>query len=463
MTSFPRSPRTDASAQPTLPITRLVPPPVRARRVGAAVAAGFFSFTLLAGLMPWVQTVSGSGGVTTYAPRERQQTVEAPIDGRVTRVHVAEGMHVSRGSPLVDLADVDPERLARLASEVALGEQRVASYEARVASLQERLDAVGSLQEGALRGAEARQRAAADRADAAGQSVASAEAELEAAILNLARHRVLTDQGLASQRDLELAIATEARTRAARDAARASRDAAQADLFGARAALDQARGARSAEIESAISALRSAETDLQGASAALLRAQTALARQQSQQVLAPRDGVILRVEAWPDVSLVRAGDTLVTLVPRSEDRSVELWVDGNDAAIISPGSPVRLQFEGWPAVQFVGWPSVAVGTFGGRVAFIDGADDGRGNFRVMVLPDPEDEPWPETRFLRLGVRANGWILLNEVPIWFELWRQINGFPPSLSRPPRRSPGGGSYGSGSYEDEGGYGGYGGGGS
>nr|MCH9680528.1 transporter [Deltaproteobacteria bacterium] len=91
------------------------------------------------------------------------------------------------------------------------------------------------------------------------------------------------------------------------------------------------------------------------------------------------------------------------------------------------------QFEGWPAVQFVGWPSVAVGTFGGTVAFVDATDNGAGRFRVVVVPDGE-EPWPAARYLRQGVRANGWVLLNQVSIGYELWRQFNGFPPAVTPP-----------------------------
>jgi membrane fusion protein, adhesin transport system len=132
---------------------------------------------------------------------------------------------------------------------------------------------------------------------------------------------------------------------------------------------------------------------------------------------------------------VKQGDTLAYLVPDTKDRAVELWVDGNDAAIVAEGRHVRLQFEGWPAVQFSGWPSVAVGTFGGRVAFVDPHDDGKGNFRVVVQPDGKHEPWPEPRFLRQGVRTNGWILLERVTLGFELWRRFNGFPPVLSDVP----------------------------
>jgi len=96
---------------------------------------------------------------------------------------------------------------------------------------------------------------------------------------------------------------------------------------------------------------------------------------------------------------------------------------------------VRLQFEGWPAVQFVGWPSVAVGTFPGRIILVDAADNGKGQFRVLVEPDPqagEAGAWPSARYLRQGVRANGWVLLNRVRLGYELWRQFNGFPPTIA-------------------------------
>jgi hypothetical protein len=93
---------------------------------------------------------------------------------------------------------------------------------------------------------------------------------------------------------------------------------------------------------------------------------------------------------------------------------------------------VRLQFEGWPAVQFVGWPSVAVGTFGGKVNRVFPTDDGTGSFRIVVTPDENDDAWPDQRYLRQGVRANGWVLLRQVPLGYEIWRQFNGFPPTVS-------------------------------
>ena len=119
-------------------------------------------------------------------------------------------------------------------------------------------------------------------------------------------------------------------------------------------------------------------------------------------------------------------------MPDSTKNVVELWMDGNDVPLISNGRHVRLQFEGWPALQFSGWPSIAVGTFGGRVMLVDSTDNGRGLFRVLVEPDPEDDPWPSNLYLRQGALANGWVLLNEVSVGYELWRQFNAFPPVIA-------------------------------
>lgn len=123
---------------------------------------------------------------------------------------------------------------------------------------------------------------------------------------------------------------------------------------------------------------------------------------------------------------------MLVLVPDTSHRAVEVWVSGNDAPLILPSHHVRLMFEGWPAVQFVGWPEVAVGTFGGTVAFVDASDNGQGKFRVLIVPDESDHLWPSARFLRQGGAAKAWILLEEVSIGFEIWRQLNGFPPMLT-------------------------------
>jgi len=422
-----------------LPVWERVPRTTSARRVARRLARVFLILLLTAALAPWQQNVAGDGTMVAFAPVSRQQRVDAPVDGVLVGVRVQEGHHVKAGDLLVEIRDVDARRLERLSGERDLAADRVAEMAGRVSSLESRRLSVADLQRALARGAGARLAEAAAREEAVIQAVGAAEAELEATDLNLKRHRQLVAKGLVAQLDLELAVAAEARARTGRDAVRAERDAAEAALGAARAAVAQAEAALAAETQGAQAAVQTARTDLQAARAALLRAETGLARQATQQVRAPRAGMVTRVRPGQGGELIRAGETLLTLVPETRDRAVALMVDGNDASLIAPGRKVRLQFEGWPVVQFVGCPSVAVGTFGGKVAFVDAVDDGHGDFRVVVTPDGADEPWPSATYHRQRVLVHGWVLLEVVPFDLKLRRQFNGFPPALRVLLRKGP------------------------
>jgi len=171
-------------------------------------------------------------------------------------------------------------------------------------------------------------------------------------------------------------------------------------------------------------------SEISSASAELARIETKLARQASQSIIAPRDGIVQRILAPQGGVMVKAGQVLATIVPESASRAVELTLSGNDAPLLEVGRRVRLQFEGWPAAQFAGWPSVAVGTFGGVIGVLDPGAGEDGTVRVIVFPQ-EGEKWPDSRYLRQGVRVIGWVLLDTVRLGWEMWRQFNGFPPTL--------------------------------
>jgi multidrug efflux pump subunit AcrA (membrane-fusion protein) len=150
------------------------------------------------------------------------------------------------------------------------------------------------------------------------------------------------------------------------------------------------------------------------------------------EIRAPQDGYVIQAQRAGLGETIKAGDPIVTVQPADPEQAVELYVKANDMPLIRQGDPVRLQFDGWPALQFAGWPSVSVGTFGGRVAVLDRVSSRDGQFRVLVTPDPNDEPWPAQ--VRMGSGVYGWAMLREVRVWFEIWRQLNGFPPSVAAP-----------------------------
>jgi multidrug efflux pump subunit AcrA (membrane-fusion protein) len=326
------------SIRKNLPSFKLVESSNTLRRLAALLAAIFILGLTGMLLTPWQQTARGTGRVVAFSPSDRQQNIDAPVEGRLGKWFVHEGSIVKAGDPIVEIFDNDPDILSRLKAE----------------------------REAVLRRLNAARIAA------------------ETAKINVERQKDLFEKGISSRRAYE-----------------------QAELEYARYLTDEANS-----------------------SAELSRIEVRVSRQAMQSVKAPRAGTILRRMAGQESELVKAGDVLAVLVPETESRAIELWIDGNDIPLVQEGRQVRLQFEGWPAVQFSGWPSVAVGTFGGRISFIDPADNGYGKFRVVIVPE-EGERWPSPRYLRQGVRANGWVLLNRVTVAYELWRQFNGFPPAL--------------------------------
>ncbi|MDP4006547.1 efflux RND transporter periplasmic adaptor subunit [Methylobacterium sp. NEAU K] len=162
--------------------------------------------------------------------------------------------------------------------------------------------------------------------------------------------------------------------------------------------------------------------------AKLSRLEVTVNRQSAQLVRAPRDGRILHINAAAAGALVSPGDTLATLAPHAPFRVVELMIDGRDVALVRPGQTVRLEFEGWPAIQFSGWPSVAHGMFDGRVRAVDPSAQPSGLFRVLVEQDRAKLAWPDVDFIPLGAKVRGWIRMDSVALGYELWRVLNNFP-----------------------------------
>ncbi len=404
----------------------------RALRVLGQLLAVFVALTAMALIVvPWQQSVSGTGRVVAFAPLERQQEIEAPIEGRVTRWNVHEGSRVKVGELLLELTDNDPSILLRLGEEREAVHARRTATIARVNSIVARQKALESSRQAGIRGAASRVMMAQERVKAARQSLEGARAGQLAAKLNLERQTKLLEQGLASQRTLELAQLEAVRTVTDSERALATLQAAQ----GEEGALEADRLRVEHDLTAALDDARASEAaalaEEANAAGELARIEVRLARQSTMEVRAPIEGTVLRVLPGQGGAFVKAGDPLLTLIPDTREPAVELWVDGNDMPLLSDGRDVRLQFEGWPAVQFTGWPSVAVGTFGGKVALIDATDDGSGRFRILVKPDG-DEAWPTRLYLRQGVRVKGWVLLKQVKLGYELWRRFNGFPPTVA-------------------------------
>lgn len=404
------------------------------RRVSRSL--GPVAVVCLLGLLiaPWRQSVAGRGKVIAYNPTDRPQSIEAPIKGRITAWHVQEGSMVEQGDLIADLVDNDPLILERLERERLAAADNARAVELSIVLAETRVHSLTAARDAAMSNARLAIQIAEERLRAAEQDQIAAEAEVQTAKIQQERQDQLAAEGLASSRTAELARLAYATAVTKRDASKAKVRAAEREVRAARAALANTGGKENAEVTKAEESLRKLDSDLAKARGDVAKAEIQVARQQSMRITAPIAGTVLRLVANGPGVFVKEGDQVAVIVPRTTSRAVELAMEGNDAPLIRPGDHVRLQFEGWPAVQFVGWPSVAAGTFGGEVAFVDATDDGTGRFRIVVTPSPDDRPWPDSLVLRQGVRANGWVLLNEVSVGFELWRQLNGFPPVVDPP-----------------------------
>lgn len=390
---------------------------------------------LLLALTPWQQNIRAIGRVLAYAPQERQQTIEATVEGRIATWRVHEGSEVKAGDWIAEISDYDPDLQQRLQREMQNLDQRTGVIQSRIQALESQASLAEKSRQMAVMGAEARIRMAEERLNAARHTLAATSAAYETSRLNFERQKALEQKGLASRRTYELAELDFTQKRTEHERAEAAFNAARNELDALGADRQKTLADSGATVEKTRSDLAKGREELQYALAEQLKLETRRARQNTQKILAPRDGTILRLLASPGAEVLKPGDALAILVPTTRHRSVELWIDGNDAPLMETGRKVRLQFEGYPAIQFSGWPETAVGTFGGIVTLIDSTDNGKGDFRILVVPDSNDKPWPDERFIRQGVRVNGWVLLNRVRLGYELWRNFNGFPPLIQARP----------------------------
>ncbi|MEM1022063.1 MAG: HlyD family efflux transporter periplasmic adaptor subunit [Myxococcota bacterium] len=429
----PQSLPSTSGLRQELTVNRMVPPPKDPLRLAQSIILFLVMLPLFLAVLPWVQTIPGTGQVVAFGPVERQQDIMSPVKGRVNKWLVSEGFLVKAGDPLVEILDNDPELSRRLGEQAGAQSGKVDALTRNEEALSKQIEALRSTREASRLAALAKIRQTQQKLAAADQKLAAADQSAQVASLQVARIESLRTEGISSERDLDLARLSDRKAEAELRSAQADREAATQAVLEAESGLENKLAEIDAKIAETDAKRQKVQSDREDARTKLLDVETKVARQADRMIRAPRDGTILKLFMADGQGQVKVGSKLATLVPQTEQRSVELFIDGNDAAWVDPGRKVRIQFEGWPAVQFGGWPGAAMGTFGGEIAFVDSTDDGKGNFRVMVRPDYADAPWPRATELRQGVRAKGWILLDTVALGYEAWRQLNGFPPETAR------------------------------
>lgn len=396
----------------------------KSRRLFFYIVLGTLLATIIALFLPWQQFVEGKGEVTAFSPSDRPQVVPSTIGGRIVEWFVEEGQVVKAGQPILRITEVkddylDPRTIDRYNDQLTGKSAAVSSKREKVRQLLTQI----SLMEQNMRLSEQKARTKVAQYDA---EVRAAVIDSATSLIQLQRQQTLFDQELTRLTDLENARVRYQNTIAKLQEKRQTFQAAQIELNAV--ALDYGEKIAKARSDQAAT---QAEIGEGSADVAKLRqnVQNLEIRNGFYIIRAPQNGTIVRATRAGIGEQLKEGESVVTIMPAYAQQAVALMVKPMDVPLLSVGRKVRLQFDGWPALQFAGWPSVSVGTFGGTVAVIDRVPGPKGDFRVLVTPDTTDEKWP--RQLRLGSGVLGWAMLDEVRVGFELWRRINGFPPSL--------------------------------
>jgi multidrug resistance efflux pump len=391
----------------------------------------------------WTQTIDGTGSVTALGPQDRPQTIQTAIAGRIERWAIAEGQTVKKGDTLLVISEIkddyfDPNLPLRLQEQLAAKQGSLDATVSKIGALDAQISALESGVSVKL--ASARNKVKQNRFKVLSDStdLIAQRTNYRIASDRLARSEKMNRDGLISLTDLETRrlklqedyaklISQENKLNGARQ----EFINAQLDLGAIQADFQEKRAKALSDRASAVSYRAEG-----GGEIAKLQNKISSVdvRRGLYVVRAPQDGILVKGIKAGLGETIKEGEAVATLQPANPAVAVELYVKAMDVPLIERGRKVRLQFDGWPAVQFSGWPSVAVGTFGGTVAVIDAVNSTNGKYRLLVKPAKDDSteqkhPWPTQ--LRLGSGVYGWVMLDDVPVWYELWRQINGFPPSL--------------------------------
>jgi membrane fusion protein, adhesin transport system len=405
---------------------------------------------ILAGLLllfmflPWTQNIQADGRVTTLRPEHRPQTIHATIAGRIEKWYVAEGQSVRQGDTIVFLSEVktdyfDPALVQRTDEQVSAKSQAIGAYQQKAGALDDQIAAMqaelrnkieqirNKIKQGELK-------VVSDQAD-----LERANVDKQVAQRQLDGTKNLYDKGLKSLTELEEKRLKMQETTAKVVSANNKLDISRNELENSRVELTLTQNEYANKIAKAQSDKFSTLSDQFDAEAQVgkLRVdrENYARRAQFYYITAPQDGYVVQAIRPGLGEIIKEGDPVVSILPRDYSVAVEMFVKPNDLPLVSLGNEVRFLFDGWPAFFFSGWPNQSFGTFSGRVAAIDRNISSNGKFRILVSPNPAEEAWPTQ--LQVGGGARGIALLNDVPVWYEFWRTLNGFPPDFykSLPP----------------------------
>lgn len=405
----------------------------------------FTLFLVVVLFLPWTQTVSGTGSVTTLTPEQRPQTIQSQIPGRIEKWFVNEGDFVEKGDTILFISEVkneyfDPQLAKRTGDQVNSKKRSLNSYEDKINSLDNQISALEVEKNLKLQQARNKIQQSILKMRSDSIDLEAYKINLEIAEKQFNRIKELNEEGLKSMTDLE-------EKRLKLQEAQAKLISQQNKLLNSRNEVINAEleiNRITAEYNEKASKARSdrstAESDLFQTEADVSKLETSFTNYQMRNDLyyirAPQSGYINKAIKSGIGETFKEGEALVGIMPSEYDLAVETFVDPIDLPLLHTGEKVRIRFDGWPAIVFSGWPNLSYGTYGAKIVAIENFISENGKYRVLLAQTEDEQAWPKE--IRVGSGANSLALLEEVPIWYEIWRQLNGFPQNYYKPSNNS-------------------------
>jgi multidrug resistance efflux pump len=391
---------------------------------------------LIVFFLPWTQNVRSSAKVTALKPSQRPQTIQTIIGGRIEKWFVQEGQFVKRGDTILFISEVKEEYLDPNLIENT--EQQLKSKEFTVRSYMEKIKANDNQIDAMISSRKLKYEQAENKLIQAKLSVQNDSVKLAAAIINnkiakeqLLRMEELYKEGLKSLTDLESRRLKIQETQAKVIAEETSYIKSKNEVINAKLELQSINADFKDKIAKSESDKFASLSNMYDAEAVVTKLQNQFVnyniRSGMYYILAPQDGYITQAIQSGIGETIKEGTEIISIMPADYELAIEMYVNPMDIPLLEKGQHVQIQFDGWPSVIFSGWPGISYGTYGGQIVAIDNFSRDNGKYRVLVSHDKNYPKWPNE--LRVGAGASVMSLLKDVPIWYELWRQVNGFPP----------------------------------
>jgi len=397
---------------------------------------GMLIMLVLAMFLPWTQNIRAKGTITTLRQEQRPQELNTIIAGRVIKWYVKEGDFVKTGDTILQLGEVkvdyfDPELLSRTQQQIDAKQQSIEGYKNKAGTAETQTSALLQGQYLKLQSMDNKVlqqllKVASDSTDliAVNNELSVYKRQIDAA-------KLMLDSGVISLIDFE-------KRKVNYQNASAKKIGTENKYLQSKQELIVLRIEKNSIVQEYTDKISKAEGDKYSSlsNAASTEADVAKlkniyssydARNQLYYIKAPQNGQVTKAKKAGIGEMLKEGEMTVEIVPTNIQYAVELFVEPMDLPLINIGQKVRFVFDGFPAIVFSGWPTNSYGTFGGKVSAVETSVSDNGKFRVLVAEDPEDKKWPVQ--LKMGGGANGIALLKDVRIYYELWRNINGFPP----------------------------------